>query len=432
MKSRGSERARSQLRVGDPAAQKRAVGRTKRFRGGCALFVAAFASLMAAGSPPISGLSAAGASPSGIVVNCPADDLQNAINSAPAGSTLLLQGTCTGNFYVDESLTLSGPATLDGGGIATTYGATLNVIAGTVVLNNLTIQDGVGIDNLGGGLWNSGQLTLNHSTVAHNTAYAIGGIFNMGALTLNSSTVSHNTATNGGGGGIYNCGANSGFQDFGLCTGTPGNLTLNRSSVSDNAAGSGNGGGIANDPHATLNINGSTVSDNTTSGNGGGIENDGTATLTLSTVSGNTGGSGGGVMDTGTATFNLSAISDNSSTTGSNFFGNGGGLSLSSTASATLNYSIIHANSAVFVGGGIFAGGPLNINESIVTGNSAGPTGGGMVVWNGLTTVTRSAFSHNSDQSTIPDSLPGVLIASADSFGLGNNPSFTTTHSTYN
>ena len=76
----------------------------------------------------------------------------------PAGSTLLVSGTCTGNFYIDKSLTLSGPATLDGGGVPTQYGSTLNVTAGTVVLNNLVIQDGVGIDNIGGGLWNSGAV----------------------------------------------------------------------------------------------------------------------------------------------------------------------------------------------------------------------------------------------------------------------------------
>ena len=158
------------------------------------------------------------------------------------------------------------------------------------MLNNLVIQDGVGIDNLGGGIWNGGQLTLNHSTVTHNTAYAIGGIFNMGRLTLNNSTVSHNTATTGGGGGIFNCGANPSFQAYGLCTGPPGNLTLNGSLVSDNVSGSGNGGVSPNDPQAVMTLNGSIVSGNSTGGNGGGIENDGTVTLNISTVSGNSGG----------------------------------------------------------------------------------------------------------------------------------------------
>ena len=70
-------------------------------------------------------------------MHCPTDNLQDAINAAAPGSTLLVDGTCLGNFYIVNNLTLTGPAVLDGGGVATQYGATLNVIAGTVVLNNL-------------------------------------------------------------------------------------------------------------------------------------------------------------------------------------------------------------------------------------------------------------------------------------------------------
>ena len=164
---------RTQRSVGDPSPQKRERRLVMRFFGSCALFVAALASLMAGGSLAVSGVAPAGASPAGITVHCPTDNLQNAINAAAAGSTLLVDGTCTGNFYINKNLTLSGPAILDGGGVATTYGATLNVISGTVVLNNLVIQHGVGIDGLGGGLWNGGQLTLNHSSVSHNTASGV-------------------------------------------------------------------------------------------------------------------------------------------------------------------------------------------------------------------------------------------------------------------
>jgi hypothetical protein len=138
-------------------------------------------------------------------------------------------------------------------------------------------------------------LTLNHSTVTHNTAFGVGGVFNTGQLILNGSTVSDNTATDGNGGGIFNCGADPGFQAFGLCTGAPGSLILNNSIVSGNVGGSGDGGGIANDPQAVMTLNGSIVSGNTTDGNGGGIENHGTATLNISTVSGNAGSSGGGI-----------------------------------------------------------------------------------------------------------------------------------------
>ena len=200
------------------------------------LFVAAIASLVAGGFLAVSAETPAAASPAGIAVHCPTDNLQTAINAAAAGSTLLVDGTCTGNFYIDKDLTLSGPAILDGGGVPTQYGATLNVAAGTVVLNNLVIQDGVGIDNIGGGIWNGSQLTLNHSAVTHNTTDVAGGVFNMGQLTLNNSTVSNNTATDGTG-GIFNCGGNPGFESFGLCMGAS-SLTLDNSTVSNNVGGS--------------------------------------------------------------------------------------------------------------------------------------------------------------------------------------------------
>ena len=290
-----------------------------RFFRSCVLFVAATASVMAGGSLAVSGAVApAGASPAGITVHCPADNLQDAINSAARRLDAPGRRNLHGELLHHKNLTLSGPAILDGGGVPTQFGATLNVISGTVVLNNLVIQHGVGIDNLGGGIWNSGQLTLNHSTVTHNTANAIGGVFNMGQLTLNGSTVSNNTTTGGSGGGIFNCGANPGFQSFGLCTGAPGSLTLNYSIVSNNVIGGtvGDGGGISNDPQAVMTLNGSIVSGNTAGGNGGGIENQGTATLNISTVSGNAGGSGGGIQNNGTATLNGSAVSNNSSTGG--------------------------------------------------------------------------------------------------------------------
>ncbi len=362
------------------------------------LFVAAIFTPMV-GSLALSGVTPAGASPTGITVHCPADNLQTAIDAAATGSTILVDGTCAGNFYIDKNLTLSGPAILDGGGI----GATLNVAAGTVVLNHLVIENGVGIDGLGGGIWNGGQLTLNRSTVTNNSASNVGGVFNFGQLTLNGSTVSHNTATNGDGGGIFNCG--SSFHDYGLCTGAPGSLTLNYSIVSNNIV-SGDGGGILNDGQAAMTLNGSVVSGNTAGHSGGGLENNGAATL------------------------NETAVSTNSSTGGSGGWSGGGGLS--STGPTTLNYSLVRANSAVWLGGGLFAGGPLTINRSIVSGNSAGPAGGGVVAWNGPTTIAKSAFWNNSDQGVYPDNPAGVWVAPSNFGGFfTNSPTFTTTHSTY-
>ena len=117
------------------------------------------------------------------------------------------------------------------------------------------------------------------------------------------------------------------------------------------------------------------------------------------------------------------------------FFGGGGGLSngLSNTGPTTLNYSIVRANSAAWLGRRHLCWrGPMTINGSLVTGNSAGPAGGGMVVWDGPTTVAYSVFWNNSDQGVLPDNPAGVWVAPSDFAGFfTNNPTFTTTHSTY-
>ena len=76
----------------------------------------------------------------------------------------------------------------------------------------------------------------------------------------------------------------------------------------------------------------------------------------------------------------------------------------------------------------------MKINNSIMTGNSAVVTGGGMFVWDGVTTVANSAFSANSDSGLgpTPDNPAGVWVAPPNYLGPGsNNPTFTTTHSTY-
>ena len=77
----------------------------------------------------------------------------------------------------------------------------------------------------------------------------------------------------------------------------------------------------------------------------------------------------------------------------------------------------------------------MNINNSIVTGNSAFTAGGGLIVWDGPTTVANSAFSNNSDnavaQGFAPDNPAGVWVSPPDYLGFGNYPTFTTTHSTY-
>ena len=78
----------------------------------------------------------------------------------------------------------------------------------------------------------SGQLTLNHSTVTHNTDWSGRRRVQHGSVDPEQFVGVNNTATDGTG-GIFNCGGNPGFESFGLCTGSP-SLTLNNSTVSNN------------------------------------------------------------------------------------------------------------------------------------------------------------------------------------------------------
>lgn len=85
----------------------------------------------------------------------------------------------------------------------------------TVSLSGLIIADGKVTNDNGGGIYNSGTLTLDNSIVRNNTAtnssnnaYG-GGIYNTGTLTVNNSTISGNNLSSIGktsGSGISNGG----------------------------------------------------------------------------------------------------------------------------------------------------------------------------------------------------------------------------------
>jgi hypothetical protein len=117
-----------------------------------------------------------------------------------------------------------------------------------VTLNRCTISGNtaIGIDGYysnGGGIYNSGMLTVNSSTISENRAVGNyvcgGGIYNSGTLTINNGTLNGNHArgaSNSVGGGIDNEG---------------GAVVLNNSTLSGNKAsvylgGDGSGGGISN------------------------------------------------------------------------------------------------------------------------------------------------------------------------------------------
>ena len=142
----------------------------------------------------------------------------------------------------------------------------------------------------GGGIGNSGVLTLTASTIDNNQADdAGGGVYTGGSgarFISSNNTYAGNHAASSAGGAIYN--ATSMIDTGSLITGS---------------LATTNGGGIYNDSTGQLTLNGTTLRNNQANNAfGGGLYNVGLATLTGATVQGNTAtGSGGGLYSTGTS-----------------------------------------------------------------------------------------------------------------------------------
>ena len=206
---------------------------------------------------------------------------------------------------------------------------------GTMTLNDSTVSGNGGwtyyTNERGGGIRNTGggTLTLNNTSVLHNTVYAFGaGLYNNenSTLVLIDSVVSDNEISYGGaGGGIWN----------------RGNLSVIGSTVSANG-GADVGGGIANSLGGVATVLRSTVSGNHAGAaryaNGGGLDNYGSLRIINSTVSGNTGGKGAGVYNHGPT-----LVISNSTVTGNLANDEGGGVYMYS-GTATLKRSIVSGN----------------------------------------------------------------------------------------
>ena len=229
--------------------------------------------------------------------------LREAINAANA-----LAGANTIAFSISGPISLAGSQlpnitaaggalTIDGTGHAVTISGNhavrvVQVAAGaSLTLNHLTIANGSNPGATGGGIDNSGTLTITNSTLSGNSADWGGGIYNRGTLIIASSTFSGNSATTGlaAGGGIFSSRT----------------LTVTNSTFSGN---SGDYGGSIYNHMGTSSITNSTFSGNSAAVMVGGIQNNsGTVTLRNTIVANNTGGNcstaitnGGNNIDSGT------------------------------------------------------------------------------------------------------------------------------------
>jgi hypothetical protein len=205
-----------------------------------------------------------------------ADSLRQAILGLCPGGVIGFAGDTT--IYLASPLVIDKQLTIDGGDYVVTVSGNNAVRAfnigasGVVTLSHLNIVSGTvgGISN-GGGIYNSGTLTVTNSTLSGNSADGMGGgILNFGTLTVQNSTLANNSSA-AEGGGIYNF--------YGRT------LTVQDSTLSGNSAISGDGGGIFS---RSLSGNTLTVQDSTfysnTANNGGGIASGARPTLLTNTA----------------------------------------------------------------------------------------------------------------------------------------------------
>ncbi|MGB3535700.1 MAG: choice-of-anchor Q domain-containing protein [Microcoleaceae cyanobacterium] len=327
--------------------------------------------------------------------------LREAVTEANPGDNIefdisLANGTITlinGELVIDKDLTIAGDTdadsetrniTIDANGNSRIFKIDNgnNIVDQFVEISGLTITGGQEID--GGGIYNTEDLTLRNSTITGNAGtedsnYFIyyysggigGGIYTSGTLRLDESIISENTSGISGG-GIH--------SNNGTLTLTSSVITGNRS-VSGNIFGRiGNGGGVSASS-STVNITNSTISNNSAATGGGIFVGDSLLNLTQSTVT------------------------DNSVSGGARSSGFGGGISIDSSTTATINNSTISNNIAGGGGSGL-GGGIINrestttITNSTISGNFAGGVfsigyGGGIHNRTGAIRVSNSTITNN-------------------------------------
>jgi hypothetical protein len=307
----------------------------------------------------------------------------------------------TGPLLVDDShpLSILGPSgdtvTVSGGDAV----EVLNIGGGTVSISHLAISHGNALfnastSNQGGGIFDSGHLTLTHCTLDHDVAGpSAGGLFvNVGAsATLSNCTFNHDTAAqtspvvDGEGAAIF----------------TAGTLSMTNCNLSNCVAGL-HGGGIFS--QHTVTLTNCTLSNDSAPGDGGGIFLEGTVSLTNCTLSNDSAGNGGGAVCTDgitSLTVSRCIFSDDSAFTG-------GGIANVPGGTATVTQSTFSNDScSAFVNQGTVTLTACTFN------NDFGVSGGG---FENLTTATVTNCTFSNDTATSSSSLDGGgAIANANS-----------------
>lgn len=294
-----------------------------------------------------------------------------------------------------SNITITASSAPNGGAITNPVGSTLNA-------TNCTFSNNIAIGAAGGGaILNGGTLNVTGSTFSGNTSQGGGGAIRSdgagGTVTVDGSTFTNNTSRNGGnspgGGALYSSS---------ITTITASSFTGNTASTATPASDSTSGGALLNEGQMT--IIGSTFTGNFATGSGGAIHNGANnagqfVTINNSVISGNT------------------ANFDNNPAVGD---GNGGGISTEGGSTTTVTGTTISGNTALGNattlgnGGGIYAGGPISMFNSTVSGNTAAREAGGIIYASGgtlgsLTIVNNTAGGNFGGMTSFLGATPIII-----------------------
>jgi len=332
--------------------------------------------------------------------------------------------------------------TISGGHVDNSNGGGIEVLTSTLLLTDSVVRNNSA--GVGGGIYDTGRLDVENSTIRNNQAITYGGGLNfyatdpsgaVPAVILRNSQVLNNSTQHRQGGGIY-------YQDF--ATSPAGSIQIINSTLGGNQAlgVSGDGGGLEQ-INGRVAITGSSIERNH-AGNGGGIESGGGwLSLSASQVQTNVANENGGGINIFSSRLALADVTlrNNQSTEGAGIFstfdrlnivnttfvtnattgGDGGGLNaaedtgfftntiFSQNAAAgsfhngggaeigssrlTFNQSYFSNNTATGHGGGLAIGGTGQPSETVtliggaISGNHSGIAGGGLANYPGLLTL---------------------------------------------
>ncbi len=263
----------------------------------------------------------------------------------------------------------------------------IDIVTGTVTINELVIKNGnVPDPEQGGGIRNSGVLSLVNSQVISNTSGKNGGgiMNNVGAtLSLDNVTVAENQA-NDDGGGIQNV-------DY------ANTLTIQNSVIRDNTTTQFSGGIGTLSP---TNISSSTISGNFANNNGGGIfVRSDILTITDSEIINNdTNGDGGGIYadsgGTGLSTGTGAIMVSNTTLSGNSTNGaikSGGAINMATGTEGSIENVTITGNDSDNGAIAIAATTDFTITHATITGN----TGDGGVNNSGNLVLVNSVLANN-------------------------------------